>query len=446
MLNTLHLRLPLWALAGILVLIQSTAEAHVQSASPDPGWTLAVEIPQPAPTLRWDQRTTRIETIQVALNVPSMPTVNVQTPTPELEATALYRLGLFQMTDAKFDHARALFERVKLQYPGTPAAEAAEARLRDLDEAARAGKLAAKDNKNGGRAEFVVTETLMGGYLGGLLSYMADITGQEAVMLPMLGLAGGLGGSLLYSQQNPMSVAQAAQFRATQLITLVNLTGWTMALSPEFLADNFALLQTIGVLGGTVGGHLVSRNLPMSEGQVALTTSAAVWTPLLVESLLIIASDLNLDARVYALAAPLATDAAILGSLWLAQQGNLKISRNRMMLINMGGGLGATFASGFMILIGGFSEARVGFSVITLGALAGLTAGYFATQDWDATNNPEVLARSDSPSMLTLEDGRIKLGRFAPTIRPEVRFSRTEDTEVRLNGTAFQLGLLGGTF
>lgn len=428
-----------------LSLLAPEAQASLVQSAPAPQ-ALSVPVVKVQPAFDLGGSGTRVSPIRVALDAPSMPKVDEQTSTLELEATAMYRLGLFQMTEGKFDSARDLFIGVKNRYPGTPAANAADARLIELEQAFKAKVVRPGDNRNGGRAEFVVTETLFGGYLGGLLTVMGGFNGSGGVLLPMLGLAGGLGGSLLYSEQNPVNVSQAAQFRAAQLITLANLTGWTLGLAPEFLAENFTLLQTVGLVGGTVAGHFLSRNLPMPEGQVAFVTSAAVWTPLIFESLLVIIGDLNIDARVYALTAPLMTDLAVAGAMWLCTQDKIRLSRDRMVLINLGGGLGATFASGLVILAEGFGSARASFAAVTLGAIAGLGIGYYATQSWDATNNPGLLSRSDSPSLLTVEDGRLKLGRFMPTIRPEVQVTQVENEQVRKTGTAFQVGLLGGAF
>lgn len=114
------------------------------------------------------------------------------------------------------------------------------------------------------------------------------------------------------------------------------------------------------------------------------------------------------------------------------------------MLINLGGALG--FVLGSTMTLMGQSTGDAQATTMILLSVGGLAVGAMVTQDWDATHNSAVLARSESPTVLTMEDGKIKLGRLLPQVRPEVKVTRVEDQTHRTTGMSVHLGLLGGQF
>lgn len=450
---------------GLSLGMAEAAQARGPLSVPVPGVSLQLDTTFVSPASEVPLR--------LAQAVPeSAPGLSQTSPLPELEAQALLKLGLIQLVEGSTASAQTVFEKVIQLYPGTSAAGTAAIRLLELKAAqAEPGRVgtggsgaggigaappqAGKTNggkanggkTNGGKAEFIVTETLLGGYAGFWMMDAFGVGGENAaVLLPMGGLGAGLGASLLISGQREISSAEAMQLRSIQALSTLNAAGWAVALTRDQLdTQSFAGMQLLGLGLGTGLGALSLKPLSLTEGQVAFVTSLGVWAPLfaLAGNEGFTPDVLSYDQERFIL--PVAADIGVAAGFLLVHDGRIKLSRGRMMLINLGGGLGMALAGALMIAADTM-DGQIEFQGLVLGGLGGLVAGVLATRHWDATYNPEVLARSERPTVLTVEDGRLKLGRILPQVRPEARITRAEDQWQRTTGVSVQLGLLGGAF
>lgn len=423
--------------------------------------------------------------VHIALDVPSMPpgadvpAVTEKSSTAELEATAMYRLGLFKMTQGDFAGARQLFEQVKATYPETEAGKAAVLRIEQLSTlsapapvvpsapavapapnppasaqgsttpAASAKVVAgsADDPTNSGRAEFVVSQTLAGGAFGFMLPVAITEgtyrdTQDAQIVLGLIGLGGGLAGSLLFSTQDPISSAEALSWWTTQ--SLVSLNAFCLWQAITDSNQNLTKVSLGGLALGTVGGYFVSHYAGLSEGQASAALTAAMWAPILLNLGADAALTYGLDGRQRLYLIPLAADvAAVVAGRWLVAQ-NIPISRSRVRLISLGGFVGGAVGAAIYVLSDS-SSYRTMAGLLSGGAVVGLGAGFYATRSWDSTYHPELFARRSS-ALVAYEDGGIKLGNFMPSLGFEEVEQAIGDMKVKRVQPMLQITLANGEF
>lgn len=392
-----------------------------------------------------------------------VPPPGAEVPTRTLEAQALYRWGLYAVSEGAFDQARQLFERVVKDYADTPAATSAQERLTELGQKPINPAMVAR--RNSGRGEFMISQTLAGAYLGVIMPsyWQDDLTPQSSAAFLLLGMGAGLGGSIFYTQYHPLTPDQAATIYYSQLFTAANLSMWTLGLAYDAFGtsqDVTRTLTTTSILGiglGTLAGGWIAHNVTIPEGRVALASSAGLWTAGLgMMGLALVGGD-NVSGRAYLLASPLLADVGLAGALLLADKYNLHISRNRMRVINLGGVAGA--ATGFLLgAVMQVGDARTAGWLTLLGAGGGLVVGATATKNWDAetavtAGAHDLSARTPSSSVLVFEDGRMKLGQAMPTITWEQKVAaNTEETDTKAGTKSskptpkVQLTLMEGRF
>lgn len=395
--------------------------------------------------------------------------------TQEQQAAQLYRRALILQGEGQLAEATALYESILREFPSTQVVGGAAVRLLELRDAAAATSLPgavppgasptstapgtpAPANStalnpapralkvNGGRAEFLVTESILSGYAGVLSLFIANNFHSSSVLIPVLSAGLGLGLSYGVTETFPMTTAQAAQFRTLQLLGIMNGVGLAGAMDEQNLSEFGAQSQLIGLGVGTLGAALLYNRLDLSEGQTALVTSSMFWAPYITLMGFSLFGGSNVKSEVLSGAIPMAADLAVAATYLVIRNEGLKLSRGRVALINLGGVLGVALAGGIAVLTQGTGSVQTDSLLLLLGTLGGLAGGYAATQHWDATYNPEVLARSDRPSILAWEDGRLKLGSVTPILTPEARVSRRGDDAVREVGARVQLELFGGRF
>lgn len=406
--------------------------------------------------------------------------VSEQSSVLELEAAAMYRMALFQMSQGNFVAAQNLFEQVQKQYPGTQAAAAAPRQLELLKlgtptaptgvatpmtapkEPGGTKAAATVASENSGRAEFVVLQTLAGGVFMGALPFAANMDGLDNVyiLFPMLGLAGGLGASLAYSAADPMNSKEALAWWSTQALVTGNAVAlynaWYETQQVEYVYDgeysypqyveyNPAVPIMLGLGAGTALGYLSSHYLPMTEGQVSMAFSAGIWAPIVTNLSLVTLLDDNLDGVAYQLAAVIASNAAALTVGKLAIDHNFPISRSRMRLVNLGGFVGGFFGAGLAFL-GSAEDVRVYTGLAVVGALGGLGGAFALTQEWDKTYHPELFAGANTNAVVALKDGKLGLGSPVPSLS----FIRTDeqqgDTKTSRMQPYVSVNLAGGTW
>lgn len=384
----------------------------------------------------------------------TVPAPDATVPTPVLEAEALYRWGLYAMSQGAFEQARQLFERVARDYATTPSAAASQERLAEL--ALKPQESPLKASQGEGRAAMMISQTLFGAALGVLLpSYGSDgLTVQSSALFLLLGMGAGLGGGLLYAQEFSPTREQAAALYFSQLFTSLNLTMWTLGLGFEQIFPDLtiglrvtttALLVGMGL--GTGAGAWISQNVKLPPGRVTLVSSAALWTMGLGMGTIFLLGGDALPGQAYLLIPPLLADVGLVGALLLADKFQVNLSQDRMRIINLVGVVGgvAGFLMGAVFQV---SDARVALGLTLGGAGTGLLLGAVTTEQVERSRTlSPVGAHTPNRSLLVLEEGGVKLGQPMPSIvlarRPATM--ATEQTAAQVAPTV-RLSLLEGRF
>ena len=371
--------------------------------------------------------------------------------TAKLEADALYQLGLELITQKQWEKARAILERVVADYPNTEAAGRARQRLEDLEavlsEPGGPSNSAAAKVAQSGRAELAVFQTIVGGFVGGAIPGIAESSTRGVLAGSMLGTGLGLGIALAVTADSPITPAQAAMVNYGQLFGAANMLLWDLGLRAGDLTDKEPLLMTVGGIGlGTAAGALLAKRYSeVPASHVSVAVSSGLWATYATETLMILLGGDDISGQAYLLMAPLSADLGLLAGIVGMRRVDFPISRSRVQLINLGGTVGAFLSMGSALLLG--IEGKAVGATMLVGAAGGLLVAWKATEDWDKQYHPEVFARNPSTSLLTLEDGRVKLGQPLPTVAfSPVRGAGGESTEKGGLRPHVQVSLFGGRF
>lgn len=389
---------------------------------------------------------------------------------PEQEALSLYQRGLLLQQSGRLAEAAAVYDQVLQAFPGTQAASRATLMLLELrqERAPAAGPEQGSASPTGaqpatagagaqdkqdrlsrqGRAEFLVSESLMAGYAGFWVA-MGLNDGQN---LPLITASSAGLGLLVASQVAPrtrMTSAQAAQIRTIQLLGILNTVGYWGVRGPMGGLDlkHMAASSLIGLGASTLAAGFLHQRLNLTEGQVALVTSSILWTPFLVQHALVLAgTDLNLDPGLRWKSLAAGADLGVAATLLTLQSMPVKLSRSRMALINLGGISGLALAGTLLVLLDGTGSPQLDSTVAILGGVGGLAAGVLATRGWDEAYHPDVLASSSTPSVLAWENGALSLGQALPSLAPEVQVRSEDGVSIRTMGARIHVDLLKGQF
>ncbi|MFM7202559.1 MAG: tetratricopeptide repeat protein [Myxococcota bacterium] len=393
--------------------------------APQKSWGLAVDFPalSDAESARVvvEAADNTLKRLAQAGGVDSVPAPDASVPTSVLEAEALYRWGLYAMSQGAFEQARLLFERVARDYGTSPSAVAAQERLAELALKPKTPVLTATPWD--GRAAMMISQTLFGAAVGVLLpSYGSDgLTVQSSALFLLLGMGAGLGGGLLYAQEFAPSREQAAAIYFSQTFAALNLTMWTLGLGYELIPSDAYLRVTtttllLGMGLGTWAGAWISQHVKIPPGRVTLASSAALWTlGFGLSSMVLIGGD-NLVGRAYLLMPPLLADVGLVSALLLADKFQINLSQDRMRVINLAGVVGG--AAGFLLgAVFQVGDGRVVLGMTMAGAATGLLVGTGASEQWERSGKDSpVGARTPNHSVLVLEQGSIKLGQPMPSV------------------------------
>ncbi len=367
------------------------------------------------------------------------------TRTPEMEATALYQLGLYWMAKGEWNRARDLFQRVVSEYPESPVAASAGQRLDELaTDKPPASEQAAGDSHSGeSRAGFIVFETTVGAYVGGTLPALMEMGPKGVLTGAMLGTMGGLGLSLLASGQPDWSAAKGAMITFGQLYGAGNLVMWNLVLPDYAALESFPGLSVAGLGLGTIAGIIMGNTWPhVPAGNVDLIGSAGLWSTYFVETLLLLAG--TSTDNVYTVAAPLSADLGAVAAALAVHQSGITVSRSRVRLLNLGGVVGAFLTSGIATLME-FDPHATGVLMLT-GAALGIGTAYRATMNWDERTHADLISRKPSPHLLTLEDGKIRLGQPIPVLAFHPTSGATRTAQAFKSDASVHLNLFGGEF
>jgi len=260
---------------------------------------------------------------------------------------------------------------------------------------------------NEGRGRLVLWSSLYGIWLGIAADIMFEIDGDRAVIVaPLIGLAGGLGLSLLATRDTQLSVGEA----------------WTIITGLDYGSINGALwaggldFSDKGVVGTAVAtsvaatsvGVLVASSYSPSAGDIELVRSGLLWgTVGGALATFVVAPDASSKSAFKAIAASM--DLGFLVGVGLAK--SFDVSRNRMLIIDAGALTGGLFGLGIAWLAAGANNNGRGLAGAGLaGMLTGIGVAAWATRHLDAVDAH--VARAPSlPAVLARDaDGRWRFG------------------------------------
>ncbi|MFM7202220.1 MAG: tetratricopeptide repeat protein [Myxococcota bacterium] len=399
--------------------------------------------------------------IRVALDA-EVP-VTEQANTEELEAASLYRQGLYLSSQGRFQEAQSRFESLLQKYPTSSLAASAQQQLEQVKTvlsvppttegmagtpAAGTPVTSAPAKHSSGKAELLVSQSLLGGYALSVLPIAADLSlGSTYALFPLLGLGAGLGAGQLYSTQVPVSSAQAQFIWQTQTFSAYNAVLWKIAFdsaSSDYVGNPLGA-SLVGLGLGTALGYGFSPQLPLTEGQVTAGFSAGAWAPGLMMALLTATSEFADPAPAALFLLPISSELAAVGAFsWMLKE-NIQLSRGRARLINLGGLLGLASA-GALIAVSETDSALAVGSLLFAGMGGGLALGVVATNGWDQNTSVSGLPISSMPSVVAFQDGQFKLGSPLPQLAQAVRERGKGEDRIKEHGTQVQVGLLSGQF
>jgi hypothetical protein len=293
-----------------------------------------------------------------------------------------YRRAFQLMVEHRWSEAAAAFREVVARFPGTREAELSAEMLQlasslTLHEPVL-GESRGPSIDRSGRAELAVDATLFGLWTGIALSIIGEL--DRASLLVTSATAGlGLGASLWLTRQGRITSGAAS---------LVG-TGIMFGTFDGALVAALANLETKPALGVTLGagaagllaGAVVGSQTDVTSGSVALATAGGYLGTFLA-GMALYAFDVG--GRVPAAAALLAgANVGLLGGgVWASQ---VRVSRGRVLLCELGGLLGGLAAGGVVALAAHDGTRREPIAAaLTAGVLAGTGLAIHLTRNFDA--------------------------------------------------------------
>ncbi|MED5374866.1 MAG: hypothetical protein VX899_27850 [Myxococcota bacterium] len=307
----------------------------------------------------------------------------------ELEARALYQVGLELVISRQYSEAKAVFERIQRDYPGSSVATDAARQLEDLAmlETRRRGL---QNPAAAARAELVIEQTVIGGLFLGALVPGSTWQPSEPGPPVLLGLTGATAagvGSALFAKKYEPSTGQVMSLFTGELLGAAN--GFALsALNPP--RDYRGLYRE--TLGGTVlgaaAGSAAAYYLDPDAGQVAMVNSGMLWGGYY--SAWTFAFWESNDPRWITVRTVGGMDAG--AAIGAVAAHYFPVSRSRMNVINLAGMAGTAVAGGAAILAnfyGSLYEPEPTAAVFLAGTTAGLVAGAALTRNMDAGDDAQ---------------------------------------------------------
>ncbi|MFT4979258.1 MAG: hypothetical protein ACI8S6_005168 [Myxococcota bacterium] len=324
--------------------------------------------------------------------------------TAEAEARLLLDLAQRRISSGQTEMARELLEELLANYGDTSVAASARTALAPLVDAAEAS------TATEGRVQLAISQTIMGGLTTGLVipTFLERPWSEDPtthIVSALAGMGAGIGGSYLYTRNNPITRGEAWTFALGESLGLYH---GIFLVSNSDMTSGAAMGGTLllsEVAGGVAGAVIASRRSPSMQ-DVSLVTSAAGWGALNSGILLaMFEPDSAFPVQVAI------TDAGVVTGILLARAYDL--SPRRLSLINSAGVAGV----GVGLLIGlAMEDEDATLTAMLLGEAAGLTLGTLSTK-----------------SMQAEYDGRIVMSAPQLRLRPEKDGSRSIEVSL-LNG------------
>ncbi|MBT3218352.1 MAG: hypothetical protein HN348_04620 [Proteobacteria bacterium] len=315
----------------------------------------------------------------------------------ELEATALFKLGLELVINEKWEEACSVLARVATFYEGTEhAGKAAEqARLIGVvnpQSSCATGVAPTPDILNNGQIELVVSQALtIPAFTGILLPYSVarSINGPLIpVGLGLAGMGGAIAGTWILTNKYPVSTGQAMAIYTGEMVGAWNGGALAFAAHPRFFPRSTTLPQYIGggFLLGTGGGLAAAILLKPDAGQMSLARSGMTWGGFFTGmSLLYLPPPEGLLPPVMARML-VGTDLGLALGGVLASQ--FDVGRGRMNLINLSGYVGGAVGGGVCLIVGFYSGMRQESTgvVLSVAAAGGIAVGAVLTRKMKASD------------------------------------------------------------
>ena len=290
-------------------------------------------------------------------------------PSPADSAAILLDVATGFESQGERDVAEALYRHIADRFPGTPAAEAALARLGARSE-------------SGGETELKVWSTLYGLWLGVAVPMAMDAEGSEAYGVGLLlgGPLGYLGGRAL-TRSRPVSLGQAraitwggtwGAWQGLALANALDLGGGDRIIegdihdeeSDQAVVGSMIGGGAVGILGGVLAARREIR--PGTATSAMLGSLWGSWFGFAGSYLLDFEEDPTWGTVMVTGNAGLVAG-ALAGSRW-------PLSRSRARLISVAGVIGGFGGLG-MVLIAQPSNDKVKIGIPLVGSIAGLVAG-----------------------------------------------------------------------
>lgn len=314
----------------------------------------------------------------------------------QLEGASLYRIGLEHSARGQFGEACQVWLQVQAGYADTAWALRAWSQMEEVAKAApetscsssaapRRLTSSAPLLVDDGRTELIVTQGVVAPIFLGVFIPGA-IGGTDTPLIPVgmafVGLGAGIGGTMLLTDQHPVTTGQAMSIYAGEV-----LGGWNGAMLAGALDTNteafFGSLAAGTALGGGLGLAVASAMQP-TAGEAALARSGATWG-LYYTAVSFMIVDTGDDSETFlrlggGVDLGLAAGFALAG--WADRRG-YEIDRRRVNLVNLSGYTGAVVGSGVALVVNyyTFLSDSAGGAMMAGGAAVGLGLGAYLTRD-----------------------------------------------------------------
>jgi hypothetical protein len=286
---------------------------------------------------------------------------------------------------------------------------------------------------NEGRGVLVVWSTLYGIWTGIAADLLFTINGAKSVIIPpMLGMAAGLGLSLVVTGDHPVSSGEAWTINTGLDYGTINGALWAGGLDFSVKSVVGTALAT-GITGGSLGILVADRFHP-EQGNVELVRSGLLWGTV-TGMLGMAAAAATGSQQTFFRGMAVSMDLGFLGGLALAA--SFDLGRNRVLIIDagtLGGGL-AGLGIAWLITAGPNMSGRPLAGGALAGMFAGMIAAAYLTRNLD--HHPDDSGPATAALLGRDERGRWSWGTPGPSPLMD-RFGQ------RLVGVTFNA--LAGTF
>ena len=323
---------------------------------------------------------------------------------PADSAAVLLQAATIFQAEGRSEVARALYEFIVQNFPGTPASDAASQRLVDLQ------RSLAEEPDGSGRVELQVWSTVYGLWLGVAVPAALGADGSEAYGVGLLlGGPGGFFAGRGLTRNRDISDGQARAY------TLGGSWGTWQGLGWANVADastdgTFAAMVAGGLAGIGIGAAVANR--PVSAAATTAASFGSLWGTWFGVAGGVL---LDLEGDDLLTAALLGGNAGLAGSALTFP--SWRMTRNRQRLISIAGVLGGLGGAGIDLIVQPDNE-KVAIGIPLVGSLAGLALGAFLTADRDGgPDGFDGAGAGEGPdgSLFHLEGGTLGFGAPIPT-------------------------------